>query len=150
MSYSGKFIPTNKQKYRGQIDKITYRSLWEKHVMKHLDSNEHVKWWNSECSIIPYFSDVDQKKRRYFMDFTVCYNDGSIHLWEVKPAKETQPPKPPQRMTAKAKARYIGEIQTWQTNLCKWKAAKVLCDKKSWTFKILTEHTLRSKFGMKT
>ena len=149
MSYHGKFVPKNKSKYRGKIDNITYRSLWELAVMKHLDNNPHVKWWNSECTVIPYFSEADQKKRRYFMDFTLCYEDGSVHMWEVKPAAQCQPPKPPQRMTAAAKNNYLNALHTWQTNLCKWKAAKSLCDKKGFTFKIITEKTLRSHFGAK-
>lgn len=149
MSYSGKYTPKNKAKYRGDINKIQWRSLWERHIMLHLDLNPHVKWWSSEESIVPYFSTADAKNRRYFMDFTVCYEDGSIHLWEVKPKKQVQPPTPPARMTAKAKQGFIEAMYNWQVNLDKWKAAKTLCDKKGWTFKILTEDVLRSKFGMR-
>ncbi|AHY25131.1 putative head completion protein [Pectobacterium bacteriophage PM2] len=29
MAYSGKFIPVNKEKYKGDWRKITYRSSWE-------------------------------------------------------------------------------------------------------------------------
>lgn len=149
MSYSGKYTVKNKQKYRGDISKVTYRSLWELTVMKHLDLNPQVKWWNSECSIIPYFSKADGKNRRYFMDFTVCYLDDSIHLWEVKPASQTQPPKPPGKMTSKAKQNFQDAIYTWQVNLDKWTAAKKIAEKKGWNFKILTEHTLRNRFGMR-
>lgn len=149
MSYSGKYQPKNKQKYRGDVSKITYRSLWELHLMKYLDMNPHVKYWGSEITVVPYFSKADGKNRRYFMDFTVCYNDGSMHLWEVKPAKQVQQPKPPSRMTAKAKANFQNDIYTWQVNLDKWTATKKLVEKKGWSFKIITEHTLRSKFGMK-
>lgn len=149
MAYGGKYQVKNKSKYRGNAAKVQYRSLWELHVMKWLDANENIKWWQSEETVIPYFSEADQKKRRYFMDFTVCFNDGTIHLWEVKPHKETQPPKPPKRMTSAAKNRYLGEIHTWQTNLSKWTTTKQLCDKKNWVFKILTEHALKKNFGMK-
>lgn len=149
MAYSGKFVPTNKHKYRGDPNKITYRSLWELQVCKHLDANPHVLQWGSETVVIPYFSEADQKKRRYFMDFYVKYQDGTVHLWEVKPMKQTQPPKAPSRMTTQAKKRYMDELYTWQTNLSKWKATKKLVDSKGWTFKILTEQTLRSHFGLK-
>lgn len=149
MAYSGKFLPKNKQKYRGKVEDIVYRSLWERHVMEHLDKNENVKWWSSETTIIPYTSAADGGRHRYFMDFTVCYLDESIHLWEVKPKKQTQPPVKPKKLTATTKTRFEGEVHTWATNLSKWKAAKDLCDKKGWTFKILTEDTLRKYFKMK-
>lgn len=149
MAYSGKYVVQNKRKYRGKVNDVTYRSLWELQVMKHLDMNPNVSQWNSEEVIVPYFSDADQKNRRYFMDFYVKYHDGTVHLWEVKPAKQTQPPKPPTRMTTQAKKRFAEEIYAWQTNLCKWKATKQLVDKKGWVFKILTEHTLKSHFGLK-
>ena len=149
MAYSGKYVVQNKERYRGKVNDVQYRSLWELQVMKHLDVNPHVKWWSSEETIVPYFSTADQKNRRYFMDFTVCYNDGTMHLWEVKPAKQTQPPKPPSRMTTQAKKRFADEIYTWQVNLDKWKSTKKLVDSKGWTFKILTEHTLKTHFGLK-
>lgn len=150
MAYKGKFAPKNRNKYRGQVDKVTYRSLWELHVMKHLDANPHIRWWSSEESVIPYVNELDNTRHRYFMDFTVCSNDGIIHLWEVKPAKQTQPPPKPKRLTTATKERYINELRTYRTNISKWKAAKTLCDKKGWVFKILTEDVLRKRFGMKT
>jgi hypothetical protein len=149
MAYSGKFKPVNQLKYRGKVDQIQYRSSWELLVMRHLDKNPHVSWWSSEETVIPYFSEADQKKRRYFMDFTVCYNDGSTHLWEVKPFKQTQPPTQPLKMNIRTKARYMNEIYTFQTNLCKWKAANELCHRKGWVFKIVTEHTMKKFFGLK-
>lgn len=150
MSYKGKFVPRNTGKYRGPLDKITYRSLWELHMFKHMDSNPNVRWWSSEQSIIPYTSAVDNKRHRYFMDITCCYNDGSMYLFEIKPEKQTQPPVKPKRLTAQSKERYINEIRTYQTNISKWKAAYELCNKKGWNFKILTEGVLRKRFGMKT
>lgn len=34
MAYSGKFRPKNIGKYKGNVDKITYRSSWEAWAMK--------------------------------------------------------------------------------------------------------------------
>lgn len=150
MAYKGKYIPKNKSKYRGPIDKITYRSLWERHVMSHMDANPNIRWWSSEQSVIPYTSSVDGKRHRYFMDITCCCTDGTIYLFEIKPKKQTMPPVKPKRLTASTKERYINEIQTYQTNICKWTATKELCSKKGWIFKILTEDVLRRRFGMKT
>lgn len=147
-SYKGKFLPENKEKYRGSVLKITYRSSWELFIMKMLDMNPMVKWWSSEETIIPYFSNADGKKRRYFMDFTVCWTDGNISLWEVKPAKEVRPPIPPARATTAAKKRFLNEIYTHQVNTDKWKAAVKACDQKGWKFNIITEDTLK-KMGFK-
>ena len=33
MAYSGKYIPVNPKKYRGNPSKVTYRSLWERKLM---------------------------------------------------------------------------------------------------------------------
>lgn len=149
MAYKGKYTVKNKGKYRGRIDNVTYRSLWELCVMKYLDANPNIEFWSSEETIIPYISEADGQRHRYNMDFTVKYKDGSMHLWEVKPYKQTQPPEKPKRLTVKSKERYMNEILTFQTNLSKWKAAKALSDKKGWKFKILTEHALKRYFGLK-
>lgn len=36
-TYKGSFVPENIQKYKGDPRKITYRSSWERYVMKWLD-----------------------------------------------------------------------------------------------------------------
>lgn len=147
-SYKGKYVPQNKEKYRGRWDKITYRSSWELFLMKKFDIDTNVKWWNSEEAVIPYFSNADGKKRRYFMDFMVEYTNGDVYLFEVKPDKETRPPVKPVRMTTKAKQRFMNEYYTYSVNIDKWKAACELSQKKGWKFKIITENTLKS-FGWK-
>ncbi|QIW87127.1 head completion protein [Aeromonas phage Ahp1_CNU-2021] len=147
-AYRGKFLPENKEKYRGSVLNITYRSSWELFVMKMLDNNPEVKQWSSEETIIPYFSNADGKKRRYFMDFTVFWKNGSISLWEVKPEAEVRPPIPPARATVAAKKRFLNQIYTYQVNTDKWKAAVKVCDQKGWRFNIITETTLK-KLGFK-
>lgn len=148
MSYKGKFVPKNPQKYKGDWTNITYRSSWEKYIMEMLDMNEHVRYWQSEETVIPYFSNADGRKRRYFMDFTICWVDGSIHLWEVKPKKEVFPPAAPAKMTAAAKKKFMNEIYTYTVNQDKWKRAAEICEQKGWQFKIITEDALK-KFGFK-
>ncbi|ADM80172.1 head completion-like protein [Aeromonas phage phiAS5] len=147
-TYKGKYTPEDKAKYRGDASKITYRSSWELFIMRMLDKNPEVKWWSSEETVIPYFSNADGKKRRYFMDFTVCWKNGSISLWEVKPRKETVAPIPPTRNTAAAKKRFMNEIYTYQVNLDKWQTASKICDQKGWRFNIITEDTLK-RLGFK-
>ncbi|UOX40525.1 head closure [Aeromonas phage GomatiRiver_11] len=149
MAYSGKFRPKNLEKYKGDANKVTYRSSWEAWLMKWCDQSPMVSAWNSEEVIIPYFSNADGKKRRYFMDFYVKMTTGDVFLFEVKPDKETRPPVMKSTNTAKAKRTFVNEMYTWQVNTDKWKAAQALCASKGWHFKIITETTLRSHFGWK-
>ncbi|AKA61997.1 head completion protein [Proteus phage vB_PmiM_Pm5461] len=144
MAYKGKFLPVNKDKYKGDWRKITYRSSWEHFFMKWLDNNSDVVSWSSETVIIPYFSNADGKKRRYFMDFWAKFKSGQEFLFEVKPFKETQPPRPPANVTVKAKKRFMEEMYTYQVNSDKWKAAKKLADKMNLQFKIVTESSLKT------
>lgn len=148
MAYKGTYQPVNKEKYKGDWSKITYRSSWEGFLMKWCDTNPNVKRWNSEEVVIPYFSNADGKKRRYFMDFYVEMQDGSVYLLEVKPKKETQPPRKPVRNTAKAKQTFASELYTYTVNIDKWKAASKLCEQRNWTFRIVTEDSLK-KLGWK-
>ena len=48
MSYSGKYKPTNIEKYKGDHRNIIYRSLWERKFMVYCDSNEKILEWGSE------------------------------------------------------------------------------------------------------
>lgn len=148
MAHSGRFIPKNKNKYRGHIDKITYRSSWELFYFKWLDANPKVIAWNSEESVIPYFSNADGRKRRYFMDVWFKIEGGQEFFIEIKPKKETVEPVPPVQLTAAAKKRFAQEIYTWQVNTDKWKAAKSLADKRGIIFRLLTEDGLK-KLGMR-
>jgi hypothetical protein len=60
---------------------------------------------------------------------------------EVKPKKQTQPPKVQKRVTKQ----YINEVVTWGVNESKWKAATEFCLDRGWHFKILTEDDLGIK-----
>ncbi|WVX87483.1 head closure [Vibrio phage EniLVp02] len=144
MSYKGKFTPTNPQKYKGNWNNITYRSLWELSYMRLLDSSDIVERWNSEEVVIPYISRADGgKRRRYFMDFWFKRIDGKEFLIEVKPFKETLPPQKPKRKTAKAMERYEKELYTYIVNRDKWDAAADHAQKLGWDFRILTEKSLK-------
>lgn len=148
MAYSGKFYPKNIEKYRGDRSKITYRSSWEKFLMEVLDKSPQVKQWSSEEVVIPYFSRADGKKRRYYMDFYVQYDDGTVFLLEVKPKHECYQPIAPSQQTVAAKKRFMNQIYTYSVNQDKWKAASEICEKKGWQFKIITEDALK-KMGFK-
>ena len=75
MSYKGRFKPKNRQKYKGNISEVVYRSSWELKFMQYCDTNNKILKWSSEEIIIPYKSPVDNRVHRYFPDFYVKYKD---------------------------------------------------------------------------
>jgi len=110
--------------------------------MKYCDREENVLEWGSEEIIIPYRCPTDGRVHRYYPDFYVKVRDkdGSLkkYIVEVKPKKQTKPPKTPQRKTKK----YLQEVNTFMKNTAKWKAAKNYCDDRRMDFLILTEDHL--------
>ena len=142
MAYSGRFTPTNPQKYIGDHRNIIYRSSWECRVMDWLDRNDSVISWASEELVVPYVSPVDGKWHRYFPDFLVKIQnkDGKQRtlMLEVKPKYQTQPPKPQKRVTKK----FINEVTTWGVNEAKWKSANEYCMDRGWEFRVITEDHL--------
>src|SRR5690554_585542 len=137
----GKYKIRNREKYLGDPDKVEYRSSWELKCMKQFDYSSKILAWSSEEVIIPYLSPKDGKYHRYFMDFLIITEDKSspngkkITLIEVKPKAQTVPPK----SQGKKKSRYLQEAVTWEVNQAKWKYAKAYCEKKGWSFLIMTE-----------
>ena len=142
MAYSGKYKVKNPKKYKGDHTQVIYRSLWEKNCMMFFDSSSDVRSWSSEEVVIPYMFDIDKRVHRYFMDFKVTWKDGSTSLIEVKPNKETMPPKGNKRTK-----RYITEATTYVKNMNKWEAANNYCKDRKWRFEIWTEIELR-KMGI--
>ena len=145
MTYKGKYIPKNPQKYKGNPSQIIYRSLWERKFMVYCDTNTKVIEWGSEEVIVPYRSPWDGKIHRYFPDFyiKVQENTGRIkrYLIEVKPLKQTMKPKKPKRQTKN----YIREVYEYAKNQAKWKAATEFCEDRMWEFKVMTENELGIK-----
>ncbi len=142
MSYSGKYRPSNRNKYKGDPTNIIYRSLWEKKFMHWCDRNNNVLEWGSEEIIIPYRSPLDLRIHRYFPDFYVKARtkDGRLakNIIEIKPHKQTLPPK---RNKQKSRT-FLSEVKTYNVNAAKWKAARKYCKGKGMNFIILTEHHL--------
>lgn len=141
MSYKGRFIPKNPQKYAGDVSNIIWRSTWERQVMNWLDLSDNVVYWSSEELVIKYYSPVDNKIHRYFPDFIVKIKkrDGKVmtHVIEVKPEYQTRQP------TQKKKTkRFIEESITYVVNQSKWKAAEEFCKDRGWVFQVLTEKHL--------
>lgn len=140
MAYKGKFTPKNKEKYMGDWSKIVYRSLWERNAFRWLDDNPEIKGWNSEDVVIPYICGTDGRRHRYFIDLYFETVKGKKYLIEIKPKKETMPPKQPKRKTK----RYINEQLTYVKNQSKWKAAREFALDNGIEFYVWHEDTLRS------
>ena len=146
MAYKGRYNPVNPKKYKGNPQNIIYRSLWERKFMVYCDTNDKVLEWGSEEIIIPYIPPWDGKKHRYFPDFyiKVKQSSGNIKKFiiEVKPKKQTRPPKPVERKTK----RWIKEVRTFGINEAKWKHATKWCKDNDMEFKILTEEELGIRY----
>lgn len=136
----GFFKPTKPEKYVGKVDAIVFRSSWELRFMRWCDTNPNILQWTSEEIVIPYFSAVDQKSHRYFVDFFIKVKkaDGTVvkYLVEIKPHEQTKPP-------TKTKSKFFQEqVKTYVVNQEKWKAAAAWARQHNSEFIILTEYEL--------
>jgi hypothetical protein len=139
----GIYYPINKEKYLG-TDNPRYLSSWELKLFSFCDNSPNIVKWCSEKVIIPYLDTVTNKNRNYFVDmlFSMRTDKGIInYLVEVKPFRETQPPK---RSKRKKPSTLLYEELTWRKNQDKWNAAKKFADERNLKFIILTENELGS------
>lgn len=143
--YQGRYKVKNPEKYKGDPSNVVFRSSWEKKLMIWCDTKPNVIFWNSEELIVPYYSAIDQKPHRYFVDFKIWieYPNGEVKVFavEVKPESQIKKPDQPQRMTRAAQEK----ILTWIRNQEKWKAAKEFCESRGMSFVVLNEHDLGIK-----
>lgn len=140
--HQGKYKVKYTEKYRGDPTNVIYRSSWEAKLMKWCDNNPNVIGWLSEELVIPYYSIIDEKPHRYYVDFKIWikYPDGNVRIFavEVKPENQIKKPEQPKRMTKAAQEK----ILTWVRNQEKWKAAKAFCETRGMEFVVLNEHDL--------
>ena len=109
--------------------------------MNWCDRSSSIKGWVSEEIAIPYRNPLDNKIRRYMVDFYIEVQEkDSIkkYLIEVKPERFTKAPLPGKRKTK----RYLQEIAQYGVNEAKWIAAKDFCKAQGMEFKIVTEKEL--------
>jgi len=140
MAYKTKYFPENPDKYLGNSKNIVCRSNWERKFCKYLDNNKNIVRWSSEELKIPYVSTIDNQIHNYYPDFVFeAKKEDKIQTYviEIKPKKQTLKPKP-----KKNKRAYLNECITYETNVCKWKAAQKFCNDNGWLFKILTEDNI--------
>jgi len=137
----GIFNPKNKQKYIGR-ERPVYRSGWELKFFRWCDDNPNVIEWASEAVIIPYLNPVTNKVQRYYTDGVVAIRESNglikKYIIEIKPSSQVAPPV----VGKKKKSTAIYEAVRYAQNQAKWEAAKKWCDKKGYSFWILTEKEL--------
>ena len=142
VSNKSKYYPSFPKKYKGNPNNIICRSSWERIFCRWCDLNDNILEWGSEEFSIPYLSPLDNRIHRYFPDFIVKVKESSGRIKtlivEVKPKKQTIPPKTPKRKTKS----YLYECKTYAVNQAKWRAAKEFCDDRRIEFKIITENEL--------
>jgi hypothetical protein len=144
-TYKSRYYPEFPNKYKGNPNNIICRSSWERRFCRWCDLNENILQWGSEEFSIPYISPIDNRIHKYFPDFIVKLKESSgkikTYVIEVKPKKQTRPPKTPKRQTKS----YIYEATEYAKNQAKWKAAQEFCDDRRIEFKIITEDELGIK-----
>lgn len=139
----GRYRPENPEKYQGDPTNIIHRSSWERIFMRWCDTNDKIKKWQSEEKCLWYYDPVSKKKRRYFPDFIIKYENSNgmlmTEMVEIKPARQVQgPPQNPKRKTKS----WVSAVQTYVTNQAKWEAARKVCEDRGWSFRIVTEKEL--------
>ena len=141
------FKPTKPKKYKGDINNIICRSNWEKRFCSWCDLNKSIIEWGSEEFFIKYVSPVDNRYHRYYPDFLIKVKESTgqvkTYVIEVKPKKQTRPPKPRKNVTKS----YIYECKTYAVNQAKWEAANEWCKDRKIEFKIVTEQELGINHG---
>ena len=140
------FRPTKPRKYKGDVNNIICRSSCVKRFCSWCDLNESIIEWGSEEFWIPYRA-PDGKVRRYFPDFIIKVKESTgqvkTYVIEVKPKKQTRPPKPRKNVTKS----YLYECKTYAVNQAKWEAANEWCKDRKIEFKIVTEQELGINYG---
>jgi hypothetical protein len=138
----GTYRPTNGYKYIG-TKHPRYLSSWELKFFRWCDNNPKIVKWGSESFAIPYRSPLDGRVHKYLVDNFIHIRDtnGCIkkYLIEIKPKKQTVPPK---KHGNKKTSTMVYESQMYATNCAKWEAARKFCQKKNYKFIILTEDEL--------
>lgn len=144
MYLQGKYSPINPKKYKGEVGKIVFRSSLELVAFKFCDMNPSIVYWNSEETIIPYVSPIDNRPHRYFMDLKVWtrkegQEELQVTLIEIKPKDQVKEPKKTPKMK---ESTFKHAMLTYMVNNAKWTATRELCAKNGWKFIIWTEEHL--------
>lgn len=140
--HQGVYEVRNRDKYKG-IKEPYYRSSWEKRFMMWCDHTPECLAWLSEDPKVKYKNPINGRVWNYHPDFLVKLTDGTntwYEMIEIKPYKQTIPPKPVGR--GRSRRLVESEQSTWAVNQAKWQAAKAFCKQRNWKFRIMTEKDL--------
>ena len=141
-SIKSRYTPIYPSKYQGNVKYIICRSSWERKFCQWCDMNNSIISWASEEFSIPYVSPKDNRVHKYYPDYLIKVKEKNdmikTYVVEVKPYKQTKPPKTPKRKTKS----YLTECVTYAVNQAKWKAAKEFCEDHRIEFKVVTEKEL--------
>ena len=141
-SIKSRYTPIYPSKYQGNAKYIICRSSWERKFCQWCDMNNSIISWASEEFSIPYVSPKDNRVHKYYPDYLIKVKEKNdmikTYVVEVKPYKQTGPPKTPKRKTKS----YLTECVTYAVNQAKWKAAKEFCEDHRIEFKVVTEKEL--------
>ena len=141
-SIKSKYTPIYPSKYQGNAKYIICRSSWERKFCQWCDMNNSIISWASEEFSIPYVSPKDNRVHKYYPDYLIKVKEKKdmikTYVVEVKPYKQTRPPKQRSRKTKS----YLTECVTYAVNQAKWKAAKEFCEDHRIEFKVVTEKEL--------
>jgi len=141
-SIKSRYTPIYPSKYQGNAKYIICRSSWERKFCQWCDMNNSIISWASEEFSIPYVSPKDNRVHKYYPDYLIKVKEKNdmikTYVVEVKPYKQTKPPKTPKRKTKS----YLTECVTYAVNQAKWKAAKEFCEDHRIEFKVVTEKEL--------
>ena len=141
-SIKSKYTPIYPSKYQGNTKHIICRSSWERKFCQWCDMNNSIISWASEEFSIPYVSPKDNRVHKYYPDYLIKVKEKNdmikTYVVEVKPFKQTRPPKTPKRKTS----RYINEVRNYAINDAKWKNATEYCKDRDMEFIIITEDEL--------
>jgi len=69
----GLYKPRYKNKYKGNIKQIIYRSSYELQFMNYCDNSNAILEWASEEIVIPYIKPTDKRVHNYYLDFWIKY-----------------------------------------------------------------------------
>lgn len=137
----GLYRPQKPKKYIGRKHP-EYRSSWELHFYQWADRNPYVLEWAAEAVVVPYVSPLDNKIHRYYVDIILVLKErkGNVkYIVEIKPYKQTLPPKPSKR---KKQETLLHEQATYQVNQAKWEAASKWAKDNGYKFMVITEKEL--------
>jgi hypothetical protein len=129
---------TNPEKYVGDVNNIIARSNLERKFFRFFDMSEDITKFSSEEFFIPYYSPVDKKMHRYFVDVMFEVKNEKKFVAEIKPHSQISMPKKPKKQSRS----FVNECLTYEVNKAKWTAAEKFCKENNMQFIILTEKNL--------